>query len=140
MFLFSLSAQSQVVSKDSINTLKQEKDVLVLQKEVNDQKLKLASLENSVREKQLAMENAKADAQKSADENQRIATELSNKPDDKKLARKARRTAKKIQRDASKMRSTAESLDGLQKDIDTLRQKIADNEQKIASLQPVPKA
>ena len=47
----SISLSAQLVSKDSINSLKQQKEALKVGKELNEKKLKLAALQNSVEKK-----------------------------------------------------------------------------------------
>lgn len=134
LLFFSFSSKSQVVSKDSINLLNQRKDILELEKTVNDQKLKLAALENSIAAKQKNKEAAQNEAQKSADENAEIASKLSSNPDDRKLARQAKKAAKSAKRDAKKLRIALGDFDDLQKDIDSLKKKLSDNEQKLADM------
>ena len=133
--LMSFPAKSQVVSKDSISNLKQQKEIIGLAKELNEQKLKLAKLENSVESKRQDMETAQRNAQNSADENADIASKLSNDPDNRKLARKAKNAAKQVKRDARQSRSAADDFQRLQNDIDELKKKIAGNEEKFSSLQ-----
>jgi len=135
IILMCLPAKSQVVSKDSINTLRQQKEVIELAKELNEQKLKLAKLENSVENKRQDMETAQKDAQKAADRNADIASKLSSDPGNRKLARKAKNAAKQVKRDSRQSRSAADDFQGLQNDIDALKKKIADNEEKLSSLQ-----
>ena len=134
LLFISFSSSSQVVSKDSISVLNQKKDVIELEKLVNTQKLKLASLENSQESKRRDMESAQKNAQKSADENAEIASKLSSDPDDRKLARKAKRAAKSAKRDARKSRKATDNFEDLQKEIITLRKKLADNEQRLSSM------
>jgi hypothetical protein len=137
-FLFiSFSSISQVVSKDSINALNQKKEIIELEKLVNTQKLKLASLENSQESKRRDMESAQKGAQKSADENAEIAFKLSSDPNDRKLARKAKRAAKSAKKDARQSRKATGDFEALQKDIETLRKKLADNEQKLSSMSAI---
>ena len=134
LLFISFSSSSQVVSKDSISVLNQKKDVIELEKLVNTQKLKLASLENSQESKRRDMESAQKNAQKSADENAEIASKLSSDPDDRKLARKAKRAAKSAKKDARQSRKASGNFEDLQKEIITLRKKLADNEQRLSSM------
>jgi len=137
LLFVSLSSKSQVVSKDSIKVLNQKKDILELEKLVNTQKLKLASLENSMESKRRDMESARKEAQKSADDNAEIAAKLSSDPDDRKLARKAKRAAKNAKRDARQSRQETDDFEDLQRNIDTIKKKLADNEQKLSSMKMI---
>jgi len=137
LLFVSLSSKSQVVSKDSIKVLNQKKDILELEKLVNTQKLKLASLENSMESKRRDMESARKEAQKSADDNAEIAAKLSSDPDDRKLARKAKRAAKNAKKDARQSRQETDDFEDLQRNIDTIKKKLADNEQKLSSMKMI---
>jgi hypothetical protein len=127
MVLFSVSAFAQV-SSDSINTLKQQKESLELSTKINDRKLELAKLENAIDKKTADLENAKTDAQKAADDNAAAATGLSSNPQDKKLARKARKAASYAERCAKRVRNAAGDLSDLKSNIESLKNKIADDE------------
>jgi len=130
----SLVSSAQVVSKDSINSLKQQKEALELGKQLNDHKLKLAKIENSLEKQSGDMRKAQENAQKSADENAEIATRLSNDASDKKLARKSRKAARSAERYAKEARKEASNLESLQKEIDDLKKEIAAEEEKLASM------
>ena len=80
------SVTAQAVSKDSITTLQQQKEAIVISKRVNDNKLKLAKLENSLEKETMNAENTSLEAQKSADLNGRAADKLTGDAQDKKLA------------------------------------------------------
>lgn len=131
---FSFSSASQVVSKDSIDALNRRKDILELENTVNDQKLKLAALENSVVSRQGNRESAQNEAQKSADLNVEIASKLSSDPDNKKLARQAKKAAKSAKKCARRLRNATDELERLQKEIQSLKGKLSDNEQKLADM------
>ncbi|MES1218463.1 MAG: hypothetical protein ABUT20_23350 [Bacteroidota bacterium] len=132
--------KAQVVSKDSINTLKQEKGALELGQQLNERKLKLAKLENSVEKQSGDMQKAQEKVQKSADDNAEIAAKLSADASNKKMARKARKAARSTERYAKEARKEASNLESLQKDIDSLKKQIADDEAKLATMQPLPVA
>ncbi len=133
---FSLSAQ--VVSKDSINILKQQKEALKIGKKLNERKLELAKLENSVEKKSQNMQNTAQQAQTSANNNAEASNKLTGDAQDAKLASKASKTADNAKSDAKKARKASKNLDGLQNDIEDLKKKIAEDEAKLATLPPLP--
>lgn len=132
-FLFSFAVMAQVVSKDSMNTLKQHKEVLDLKRQLNDRKIKLAKLENSVEKETRDMKRAEENAQKSADDNSAIAEKLNTNSTDKKLSKKAKKAARQAKRSAKSARKATKSLEDLQKDIESLRKKITEDEKELNS-------
>jgi len=126
---FSLHAQE--VSKDSINVLKQQKENLEISKRLNDNKLKLAKLENTVQQKNEDVTSSARDAQTAASDNQESAQKLSNDSQDKKLAKKARKDAKHAQKAGKNGRNAVSDLENLQEDIKSLKKKIAEDEAKL---------
>jgi hypothetical protein len=129
--LIGFSANAQEVSKDSINVLKQEKKDLEVSKRVNDNKLKLASLENKVKQKTAMVESSALDAQRAATDNQETAENLNNDAQNKKLAKKARKDAQRAERAAKTGRNAVSELEELQSDIKDLKKKIADDEARL---------
>ena len=136
--LAGFSAQAQEVSKDSIKVLKQEKEDLETSKRLNDNKLKLAALENTVKEKNENVSSSARDAQTAASNNQESAEKLNNDSQDKKLAKKARKDAKKAEKAGKTGRDAASDLDDLEKDILDLKEKIAADEAKLGIAAPAP--
>jgi hypothetical protein len=132
LITFSLSAQ--VVSKDSINMLKERKEALEVGKRLNDRKLELAKLENQLQQKADEAAKSAEAAEKSAEENRRAADRLSNDPQSKKFSKRASKSAGAANRDAKRARRAADSLEKLKRDIDNLRGRISDDEAKLASL------
>src|SRR5664279_3514065 len=131
---FSVSAHTQTVSRDSIMTLKQQKEVISISKRVNDNKLKLAKLENMVEKQTLDAENTSAAAQQSAANNSVAAGKLTDDAQDKKLAKDADNTAGEARHNAKQARKAASRLEDLKKDILTLKSKIAADESKLTSM------
>jgi hypothetical protein len=129
------SVNAQVVSKDSISMLKSQKETALLSAKLNEQKLKLASLENSLAAKTEAEQNARERAQKSADANSKVASDLSAEAQNRKLARKAKKAANTAKKDAKRLRKATSGLEGLQSDIESLKKKIADDETKLQAMQ-----
>lgn len=121
------------VSADSVNLLKQQKQSLELSSKINERKLQLAKLENSIADKTRAMEAAAADAQKAAADNAEAAAKLAGDAQDKKLAKRARKAARNAESSAKKARNASDNLASLKKDIESLRKKIADDEAKLAA-------
>jgi DNA repair exonuclease SbcCD ATPase subunit len=132
--LVSATIFGQAVSADSITVLKQQKDALELGKQINERKLKLAKLENTVEQKTQDMQKAAEQAQKSANANAEAASNLSNDAQDKKLARKASKAASEAKSDSRHARIATDNLDDLKKDIESLKSKIASDESKLASM------
>ena len=129
--LASFSAHAQEVSKDSINILKQEKQNLEISKRLNENKLKLAKLENTLQQKNDAVTSSASDAQKAAADNQETAQKLNNDSQDRKLAKRASKDAKHAQKAARAGRNAVDDLEDLQKDIQSLKKKIAEDEAKL---------
>jgi hypothetical protein len=140
--LVSITILGQAVSADSITVLKQQKEALELGKQINERKLKLAKLENTLEQKTRDMQKASENAQKSANANAEAASNLTTDAQDKKLARKASKAASEAKSDSRHARIAADNLDDLKKDIESLRGKIASDEAKLASMpvtnMPVP--
>jgi chromosome segregation ATPase len=132
----SISASAQVTS-DSINSLKQQKQSLEISARINDRKLQLAKLENNLDKRTRDVENTALDAQKAADENADAAAKLSADPQDKTLAKRARKAANAAEKSAKKARNASDDLAGLKKDIESLKNKIADDESKLGGMPAV---
>lgn len=132
LLLAALSGFGQV-SADSLNLLKQQKQSLELSSKINERKLQLAKLENSIADKMRSMEVTASDAQKAAADNAEAAAKLAGDAQDKKLAKKARKAAKHAESCAKKARNTSDDLSSLRKDIESLRKKITDDEAKLAA-------
>ena len=130
--LLAVSGFSQV-SKDSINILKQQKESLELSSKINEHKMQLAKLENTVNAKTQERDKTAAEAQKAADDNATAAADLSRDPQDRKLAKKAEKAGNYAKKCAKRARSANDNLDGLTKDIESLRNKIAGEEAKLAA-------
>ena len=134
--LAGFSAHAQEVSKDSIKVLKQEKENLETSKRLNDNKLKLAALENTVKQKNEDVSSSARDAQTAASNSQESAQKLNDDSQDKKLAKKARKDAKKAEKAGKTGRNAVSDLDDLQKDILDLKEKIAADEAKLGIVAP----
>jgi len=130
--LVSFMAAAQV-SGDSLHALEQQKQSLELSKKINDNKLKLAKLENSLSNKTAEMESTATGAQRAADDNTTAAAKLGEDPQNKKLARQAESSADDAKKNAKRARVAAENLVNLKKDIQALKIKIAEGETKLAN-------
>jgi len=120
------------VSGDSLHSLKQQKQSLELSKKINDNKLKLAKLENTLDKKTMDMESTTTGAQRAADDNAKAAAKLSSDSQDKKLARQAETSADNAKKSAKRARVANDDLTHLKDEIQTLKNKIADDEAKLA--------
>ena len=132
LLITSVAATAQV-SSDSMAVLKQQKQSLALSNKINENKMKLAKLENSLQEKQRDVENTSAAAQKSANENSDAANKLSSDPQDKALARRADKAGNEARKNAKRARIAADDLADLKKEIASLQNKIAEDESKLAT-------
>ncbi|MCF0050680.1 hypothetical protein MUK70_06705 [Dyadobacter chenwenxiniae] len=130
-----LPLAAQVVSKDSLNMLKEQKENIEISKKLNERKLELAKLENELESATREVEKTAEQAQRSADDNQKNAERLGSDPQDKKLARRAGNSASGARKDAKRARKASDHLDDLKKDIESLRRRIADDEAKLANMQ-----
>lgn len=131
LLLLSLALSAQVVSKDSINSLKNEKAQLEIAKKINENKLKLAKLENQLDSRTNELYRTRDEAEKAAIENQHAANELASDPQDNKKAKAAKRAGNRAESSAKKASKAADKLKDLSQDIDDLKKKIADDEQKL---------
>lgn len=128
---FSSNAQVVGVTLDSVNILKQERKDLEIRKRLNENKLKLAKLQNTLQEKRDAVSSKSKDAQDAAAQNQETAEKLNNDPQNRKLAKKSRKDAKNAQSAANAGRNATEHLQDLEKDIANLQKEIAEDEARL---------
>jgi hypothetical protein len=136
--IISMQLSAQGVSKDSISTLKEQKHALQISRDLNEQKIKLAKLENEVTAKTQLVDRTAEKAQVSADKNGTAADRLTGDAQDKSKASKANNSARHAQRDAKKARKAYDDLENLNKDIESLKSKIADDETKLAAIPGYP--
>ncbi|WP_207515192.1 hypothetical protein [Longitalea luteola] len=106
-------------------------DSLSLVSEISKDQLKLGKLQNQLEQQVSSKRMASEKAQNSAHKNSSAADKLSDDPNNKKLARKAKNKAGDAKRDSRDARNEAENLDKLNKDIRHLENRIADNEVKL---------
>ncbi len=133
-----LSVSAQPVTKDSIAVLNQQKEALKISKDLNENNIELAKLENTVEKKTHNQQNTAQDAQESANNNGDAANKLTGDAQDEKLANKASKTAKTAKSDAKKARNATKEVDKLQKEIESLKEKIAAEKVKLSALPPLP--
>lgn len=131
LFAGFISAQ---VSKDSIAVLNNEKERLKIAVTINENKLKLAELENEIASRTSYLGKQNDESQRLADKNKDVATDLTTDPQDKDKAKKAGKSAKAAEHAAKDARKASDKLDGLTKDIDELKKKIRDDGQKLSLL------
>lgn len=115
------------VNKDSIALVK-------LVQEFSKDSLKLANLKSQVEEKTKVKEETEAIAQKLANENNKVARQLSKDPLEKKLAKKADKLSSEARSSAKKARAAANALKSLNKSIVSLERKIEKHQSKMAKL------
>jgi hypothetical protein len=106
-------------------------DSLALVAKISNHQLKLAKLQNTVRDKTRSMQDDSANAQQSADNNRMAAIRLGDDAQDKKLARQADNKASDARRDSRKARISRGKLDRLNKEIQNLQISIDGNQRKL---------
>jgi len=121
LFCFFISVPAQKVNTDSLS----------LVSKISADQLKLGKLQNQIEQKTKNKQDASVQAQKSANENSSAADKLSDKPQDKKLARNADNKAGDAKSDSRNARKESNRLDKLNADIQDLKNKIADNQVKL---------
>ncbi|MGN7885488.1 hypothetical protein ACN9ML_05580 [Dyadobacter endophyticus] len=136
LILLAFPLTAQVVSKDSLSNLKEQRQMLEIGKRLNENKIELAKLENERDGKVAAVSQTSENAQKSADANKQAADRLGEQSQDRKLARRANNSAGSARSDAKKARKAGYSLEKLDKDINSLKASIQDDEQKLVDMQP----
>jgi chromosome segregation ATPase len=130
VWFLSLTTTAQV-SGDSLHSLKQQKQSLELSTKINDLKMKLAKLENTLDKKTREMESTTTAARQAADDNATAAVKLSSDAQDKKLARQAESTADNAKKSAKRARVAADNLADLKREIETLKSKITEDEARL---------
>ena len=133
-FLLFAGLISAQVTKDSIAALNNEKARLKIAVDINENKLKLADLENEITSRTDYMGKQNTESQRLADKNSEVANDLSTDPLDKSKAKKAGKSAKAAENASKDARKASDKLEGLTKDIDELKKKIRDEEQKLSIL------
>jgi small-conductance mechanosensitive channel len=103
-------------------------DSLKLIAQISKEQLRLGKMQNQVSGKIKDKQDAASQATKSANENQRAASDLASDPQNKQLAHDADKLAGRANRDARKARKAAANLD-------QLNQSIAESQQLVAKLQ-----
>lgn len=136
LLVISVTLTAQVVTKDSLTVLKEQRQMLEIGKRLNDNKMELAKLENQREGKAVAVSETSDNAQKSANTNKEAANKLGEQSQDRKLARRANNSAGSAQADAKKARKANYNFEKLEKDISSLKASIEDDEKKLAAMQP----
>ncbi|GGM89856.1 hypothetical protein GCM10010967_23430 [Dyadobacter beijingensis] len=136
LILLAFPLTAQVVSKDSLATLKEQRQMLEIGKRLNENKTELAKLENEREGKVAAVSQTSENAQKAADANKQAADKLGEESQDRKLARRANNSAGSAKSDAKKARKAGYSLEKLDNDINSLKASIQEDEKKLTDMQP----
>lgn len=136
LVLLAFPLTAQVVSKDSLSNLREQKQMLEISKRLNENKMQLAKLENEREEKMMEVSQTSENAQKSADANKQAADKLKDESQDRKLARRANNSAGSAKSDAKKARKAGYSLEKLDSDINALKASIQKDEKELADMQP----
>lgn len=136
--LVQLTVSAQVISKDSINDLKQQKEAIKIHKRLNEHKLELAKLENSAAEKNRDIQSSEQEARAAATQNSDIANQLNNHPQDKDLAKQAEKMAKEANKHVKQAEKNNKQLEKINKKIQDIRNKILDDEGKLGKFAPLP--
>ena len=131
VMMFSAIAIAQV-SNDSLQSLRQQKQSLELSTKINDLKMKLAKLENTLDNKTHELDGTNASAQRAAEDNSKAANKLADDPQNKKLARHAESSGDNAKKSAKRARVATDDLSDLKKEIEALKSKIVKDEAKLA--------
>jgi uncharacterized protein YlxW (UPF0749 family) len=107
------------------------KDSLSLVSEIYRNQLKLGKLLSQLEQKSNKKQNASEKAKNSANKDSTAADELSDDPDNKKLARKAKNTSHDAWKDSMNAITKSETLDKLHSDIQSLKHRIENNQAKL---------
>ncbi len=110
------------------------KDSLSLVSEIYRNQLKLGKLLSQLEQKSNKKQDASEKAKNSANKDSTAADELSDEPDNKKLARKAKNTAHDARKDSMNAITESETLDKLHSDIQSLKHRIENNQAKLNKL------
>jgi len=107
------------------------KDSFSLVSEIYRNQLKLGKLLGQLEQKTNKKQDASEKAQNSANKDSTAADKLSDNPDNKKLARKAKNTAHDARKDSLNAITESETLDKLHNDIQSLKHTIEYNQAKL---------
>jgi len=121
LLLFCIPISGQQLKKDSLS----------LVSEIYRNQLKLGRLLSQLEQKSNKKQDASKKAQYSANKDSTAADELSDDPDNKKLARKAKNTAHDARKDSMNAITESETLDKLHSDIQSLKQRIENNQARL---------
>jgi len=110
------------------------KDSLSLVSEIYRNQLKLGKLLGQLEQKTNKKQDASEKAQNSSNKDSTAADKLSDNPDNKKLARKAKNTANDARKDSLNAVIESENLDKLHSDIQSLKHKIENNQARLNKL------
>jgi hypothetical protein len=120
------------VSNDSLQSLRQQKQSLELSTKINELKMKLAKLENTLDNKTRELDGTTESARQAANDNSTAASKLADDPQNKKLARHAESSGDNAKKSAKRARIATDDLSDLKKDIEALKNKIMKDEAKLA--------
>lgn len=121
LLLFCIPISGQQLKKDSLS----------LVSEIYRNQLKLGKLLSQLEQKSNKKQDASEKAKNSANKDSTAADELSDEPDNKKLARKAKNTAHDARKDSMNAITESETLDKLHGDIQSLKHRIENNQAKL---------
>lgn len=119
---------------DSAALAKAEKQKVTIETRLKSNQEKLARLEQELIEKQAARDKAVTQAEESADENRRLAVQLSNDPSNKKKARRADNASGDARKDAKRARIATSNLQDVENDIKSIKKKIAEDEKRLNTM------
>ena len=135
--LFSLIAVGKIsvaqVSIDSLKSLKNQKEILRIQDRINENKIKVAKYENSLKETSRNQEISAKNAQQSANANDNAASDLRNNAENRKMANKASKMARQAKKDAARARKKNRRMENLNSNISKLNKMIVEDEQRLIS-------
>ena len=125
---------AQMVSADSINTLNREREKLTIQLSLNEDKLKLAGMENELAAQTQQMQEKMASSQQAVDKNQEEANTLSEDSLDKDKAKAAKKQAGKAEHSVKDVKKIQDKIDKLNRHIEDQKKKVSEHEQQLIAL------
>lgn len=119
---------------DVINHEKARQEANKLETKLSTQKEKLGNLETKLKELESRMNDENAQAQRGANQTDKVSDKLSKDPTNKRLNRKAHKAARSSKKQAKAARKHANRHASLEKDIRKLKGSIDENEKKLSKI------
>lgn len=132
-----LAMFTQVYAQDGTDAVKHEKarqEAGKLETKLSTQKEKLGNLETKLKELESRMNDENAQAQRGANQTDKVSDKLSKDPNNKRLNRKAHKASRSSKKQAKAARKHTNRHESLEKDIRKLKGSIEQNEKKLSKI------